>query len=187
MLFSGQLADRELGAIAAQANGLWVAQPYAAGPVAAAIQAVPVPERARRRPDGSVELKGFFKEIVARDDLEQLVLRDAASDRGVFDPDAVDALIRAHRAGADHTTALVMLAGIESSGTGSSWTLSPLPGDRADHPRSTSTTTCPAPHHRRRDGVRPPCGRGLRRCRCARRPCPRRTEIGPGAYGAGYS
>lgn len=142
LLFS-HLADRELGASGGQANGVWVAQPYAAPAVAAAIQRMPLDERIRRRPDGSVELKGFFKEFVSRrgllpDDLiyrrktwirssttellrgpvgyelEQLILHDAASDRGVFDRGVVAELLREHRAGeADHSGPLVVLAGVE--------------------------------------------------------------------------
>lgn len=142
-LFGGQLSDRDLGAVAALGNGLWVAEPYADPRVSAVIQRMPMDARITRREDGSVEIKGFFKSLVADrgllpedlvyrrkswmrsatadllrgragDDLEQLLLHDRAADRGLFDPDAVRAMIAEHRSGeVDRGVPLTVLAGVE--------------------------------------------------------------------------
>jgi len=143
VLFGGQLSDRDLGAVAALGNGVWVAEPYADPAISAVIQRMPMDARIRRRQDGSVEIKGFFKALVADrgllppglvyrrkswlrsatgdllrgragDELEQLLLHDRAADRGLFDRDAVRALLAEHRAGrVDHSAPLTVLAGVE--------------------------------------------------------------------------
>ncbi|MGA7878791.1 MAG: asparagine synthetase B [Desulfoferrobacter sp.] len=142
-LFGDQRVFLELGKFVIDAHDHWIRAPYSDFSVVNIAEKVPPDDRYRRKADGSLELKSFFKDLMlARQILppeiiyrsktwmqsptvdwlrgrlgrtfEAILLSRSARERGYFNMARVKQLVCEHRAAvADNTYQLMMLTGLE--------------------------------------------------------------------------